>query len=214
MHNDKPTDPEEILKKQLRELAEKAASGDPQDVQKLRAFLRDHSEVWQEAGDLANLAAKRLILAVAEKDILLRESLFLQLESFKTKLAEPPGHPLETILIDQIAICWLQANAAAIILTDNSNASKEQWEFLQQRSERGQKNLVAAVKELCTVRKLLCEAKARPIRQPRASTKAAASQTQPATADPSPTCDAGSPTNASASNFLPRTTQGQGTCSL
>jgi hypothetical protein len=45
------------------------------------------------------------------------------------------------------------------------------FECLQRRSERAQRNLLAAVKELCTVRKLLREAQARPLRQPQAAAK-------------------------------------------
>ena len=115
----------------------------------------------------------------------------------------------EAILIDQIAICWLQANMAEIILADNSDANQGQLKFLQQRAERAQKNLGAAVKELGTVRKLLREAKARPLRQARASTKTAASQARPAAADQPPTCATGSPTDTPASNSLPQTAQGQ-----
>ena len=189
---------ENVFNEQLRMLVGEASRGSPQAVLALRKHLQEHPEIWQKVGDLAQLAAdQQLKLLCSGDDVLLRESLLLQLDAFKQQLIEPPGSPLETILIDRIAVCWLQAHAADVILGQNPQANSHQSEFLQRRAERAQKNLLAAVKELCVVRKLLRETQARPARQPRASTKAAAGQTQPA-ADRYAACNAGPQADAAA----------------
>jgi len=178
-------------------LVDNATRGDRQAVLALRQYLQGHPEIWQEAGDLAKLAAEQQLHLISNDDVLLRESLLLQLDAFKQQLIEPPGSPPETILIDRIAVCWLQANLADVVLGQNAQAGKGQWEFLQKRAERAQKNLLAAVKELCMVRKLVREARARPMRQPRVSTKAAAGQTEPV-ADQPTACHASSQADTAA----------------
>ncbi len=196
---------EQVLNDQLRMLVRRAKRGDPQAVPALRKYLQEHPEVWQEVGDLAHFASEQQLALVSGNNVLVRESLLLQLDAFKQQLIEPPGSPLETILIDRIAVCWIQANAADVILAQNPQATPSQLEFMQRRAERAQKNLLAAVKELCTVRKLLREAQARPLRQPRTSTKAEAGQAQPAAA-----CHAGSQADAAAgipSNSTPQNAQ-------
>jgi hypothetical protein len=204
---------EHFFDEQLRLLVGEANRGSPQAVLALRKHLQEHPEIWQKVGDLAQLAADhQLKLLCSSGDVLLRESLLLQLEAFKRQLVEPPGSPLEMILIERIAVCWIQANAADVILAQNPQANPTQSEFMQRRAERAQKNLLAAVKELCTVRKLLREAEARPLRQPRTSTKSAAEQAPPV-ADRSAACSASSQADAAAgipSNSTPQDTPNTG----
>ena len=188
---------EQFLNEELRMLVSRATRGDPQAVPALRKYLQEHPEVWQNVGDLAQLAADQQLTLVCSGNVLLRESLLLQLEAFKQQLVEAPGSPLETILIDRIAVCWLQANAADVILAQNHQANPSQWDFMQRRAERAQKNLLAAVKELCAVRKLLRETQAKPLRPARGSTKAAAGQAEPV-ADRATVCPAGSQADAAA----------------
>jgi hypothetical protein len=197
---------EQFVNEQLRLLVSKATRGDQQAVPALRKYLHEHAEVWQQVGDLAQLAAGQQLKVISGNDVLLRESLSLQLEAFKQQLVELPGSPLETILIDRIAVCWIQANAADVILSQNPQANPSQWDFLQRRAERAQKNLLNAVKELCNVRKLLREAAARPLRQPRTATKAAAQQAPPDTDRPT-ACNASSQASTAAgipSNSTPQ----------
>jgi hypothetical protein len=203
---------ERFFNEELRILVSRSTRGDPQAVPALRKYLEKHPEIWQDVGNLAQLAADQQLKLISHNDVLLRESLLLKLAAFKQQLVEPPGSPLETILIERIVVCWIQANMADVILGQNPQANPNQWEFLQRRAERAQKNLLAAVKDLCTVRKLLCEAQAKALRQSRASTKATAGQAQPA-ADPPTACNAGSEAHAAAttpSNSTPQTAKSHG----
>ena len=103
MSNDKETEQAtQSDHEQLHRLVNEAAKDDPQAVLALREYLQKHPEVWQQVGDLAKLAVEQQLKVVSGNDVLLRESLLLQLEDFKGQLVEPPGSPIETILIDRI----------------------------------------------------------------------------------------------------------------
>jgi hypothetical protein len=145
----------------------RASQNDQAAVLALREYLKQHPEIWQEAGNLARMAETAQINLVCGKDVLARESVALRLKALKQELAGAAASPLEKILIEWVAICWLQAYAADILLAQASQADQDPPAFLRERAERAEKSFLNATKELCVIRKLLREAQAKPLRQSR-----------------------------------------------
>ena len=73
----------------------------------------------------------------------------------KAKLVDANTSPLESLLVDQIGICWLQAHPAGLALAQRLDLSLRQAKFLENRRDQAHRRLTTAIKGLATVRKLL-----------------------------------------------------------
>jgi hypothetical protein len=70
----------------------------------------------------------------------------------RAELAGPNPSPLERLLVERIAICWLQSYHA-----DQRHASATSWTTslnYAQEAERAQRRLESAIRTLATVRRL------------------------------------------------------------
>src|SRR4051794_25437247 len=80
----------------VQQLLARAERGDAGVVDQLRAFLDEHPEVWQQAGDLARHAELALLDLAAGNNLLIHESLSRKLAELKRELG--PASALERLL--------------------------------------------------------------------------------------------------------------------
>jgi len=89
-----------------------------------------------------------------------REGIRRELERVRTDAAGPTPSPLERVLADRVALCWIAAMHAdtqyAQRLADGMTWADS--EYHQRRCERAQRQLLKAVQTLATVRRLLTPA--------------------------------------------------------
>jgi hypothetical protein len=139
----------------LAKLVPAANSGDPDALAQLRQVLDEHPEVWRHVADLAQHAQRAQIDLAAGKDQLLRESLVRRLDELKQDLRRDSDDPLEALMVERIAISWLRAAHADLMVTRTVDVDLRQAKFLQHRANEAQRSLTSAIRELATLRKLL-----------------------------------------------------------
>jgi hypothetical protein len=138
----------------LKQLLDRAQAGDNSALPRLRAILEDPVAVDVLGGDLARDAQARLIDKYAGKNHMLRESLLRKLDLLRAEVAGPAPSPLERLLTERILSCWLHLHRLEAIYNGAEPLSLDFGEYYQRSIQRAQKNYLAAIKALATVRKL------------------------------------------------------------
>jgi hypothetical protein len=139
----------------LEEALRQAESGDPAALARLREVLALAPSLWQMF-DVARNAQEALVSVVASDRPVHREGVRRCLDELRQELAGPDPAPLETLLVERILTCWLQANYEDCVDTQNwrKNRTLDQHTHYQKRAERAHRRFLAAVKTLATVRRL------------------------------------------------------------
>ena len=147
-----PTDPAQAEVWMLK-LLTRAQKGDESTLPILRKFLMTPvaAEIY---GNLAAVIEKTLVEAAAGKNLLFREALTRKLVLLREELAGPSPTPVERLLAEHAAGCWLRLHDAELRYEKGEERSLKKDEFYQRRIDRSQKRYLAAVKTLMLVRKL------------------------------------------------------------
>jgi hypothetical protein len=158
--------PDKIPPEFIAELVRRAQHGDESTVTILRHLLDANPEVWRKHGDLAKHAEEAWLSLAAGPDLIIRESLSRKLDELKAELLSSGAAPVERLLVERVAITWLQATYADAIYAQirDSESSAAVRKELMQRQESAQRRYLASLQQLVLVRKLLGmgEAKTRP----------------------------------------------------
>jgi hypothetical protein len=145
-----PTDHDQLIA-----FLKRAEGGDRSTLPVLRKMLETPSFVDVCGGDLARQAERSLIDKAAGKNLAFKEALTRKLELLQAELAGPDPTPLERLLAERVAACWLQLHDADIRLAQNeANLSLAQAEYRQRARDRGHKRYLSALKTLALVRKM------------------------------------------------------------
>ncbi len=149
-----------VALRNIRELVERAENGDGNVLPEIRELLDEHApEIWREYGDLAGVVENKWISRVSGENLMFKEGLRRTLNELKAELGGPNPTPLEKMLIDRIAACWLQCNYADAIYSQQAEEMSLQWgEYLQRRQARYHRGYLGAIKALAQVRRLLTPA--------------------------------------------------------
>ena len=78
----------------------------PADVQALRAMLDQQPDLWRVTGDLSRAAALHMVNQLHTGPVV-SESLKRGWGALQDELGYPSASPLERLMIEQIALCWL-----------------------------------------------------------------------------------------------------------
>jgi hypothetical protein len=139
----------------LQALVRRAAKGDPSALPAVRAALADPAAVRAFGGDLAVQAEASLVHAMAGGNLGFREAVSRKLELLRAELAGPDPTPLERLLAERAAACWLQVQHADIRYAQNqAKLSIKQADYHQRRMDAAHRRYLSALKALALVRKL------------------------------------------------------------
>jgi hypothetical protein len=127
-------------------------TGDRTVLPAIRQLLDTQPVLWREVDSLAVRVEQAWMELLTGSDLVAQEILLRQLQTLKRELEGPDPTPLERLLVERIAVGWLQVQHADLIATRHSQQSET---GIQQRQDRVQSRLLAAVKALAQVRKLL-----------------------------------------------------------
>ena len=142
----------------IESLMKRAENGDVTALAALRksppeqidAYLLD---VYGQLGKTTEIA---LMKAVAGGNLLHVEGLKLKAEQLKAELAGPDASPLERLLVERVACCWILVNYAdAKYVQDDGGRTWVADEYLQKWQDRAQKRFLSACKALAQIRRLL-----------------------------------------------------------
>jgi hypothetical protein len=137
---------------QLQALVQRGMQGDREVLTVLRQLLDATPELWTQVGTLISEVERAWVQVLTREDLVAQEILLRQLQALKSELAGLQPTPLEQLLVERIAVCWLQVQQADL-WSARQGIQRATW--IEQRQDRAQARFLAAVKSLAQVRKLL-----------------------------------------------------------
>jgi len=139
---------------ELWNLVHRAENGDTKAVPALRELLSRSPGLTDLLGNLPHLVETTLANNVAGKNISFKEGLARKMELLRQEIAGPNPTPLERLLAERIALCWLALHDAEIRFAHMKELSIPQAEYWQNRIDRAHRRYLSAIRTLATVRKL------------------------------------------------------------
>src|SRR5712691_5225075 len=137
---------------QLQDLVQRGMQGDREVLPALRTFLDTEPALWKEVGTFVAEVERTWMQLLTGEDLVAREILLRQLQALKEEVAGPMATPLERLLIDRIALCWLQVQQADFLA---ARQVSQRAALGQQHQDGADGVFLAAHKELGLIRKLL-----------------------------------------------------------
>jgi hypothetical protein len=139
----------------LTAILQKANGGDQKAIEALRNFLDENPQVWKQAGNLARIAEKAWIVAIANNDALGAEAIKRELAHIKQELIGENPSVVEELLGDQVLATLLEVKYLESVSAESKGSQVTQATLLLKRLDSAQKRHLNAIKSLIQVRKLL-----------------------------------------------------------
>ena len=143
----------------LQSLVHRGMAGEREVLPALRELLTTRPELWRHLRTLGMQVEHAWIQVIAGTDLVAQEVLAQQLQVLKVELSGLNPTALEQLLVERIAVCWLQTCQASLQASHQLQTTPrqlpDQENWLQQRQDRAQARLLAAIKTLAQIRKLL-----------------------------------------------------------
>ncbi len=147
---------DKIYSDEVRLVLERAQQGDRSVLPELRRCLSENPELWQSMGDLGAHVEQSIIELAAGASLLGQEAIRMKLAELKADLAEGRAiGPLEKLLIDRIAIAFLQATHGDLLENAKLRGGHAPAAPLGRLQDRAHQRFVSSVKMLAVIRKLL-----------------------------------------------------------
>ena len=137
---------------ELETLVRRGMQGDRTVLPALQTLLETEPCLWQEVGSVVAEVEQAWMQLLTGENLVTREIYLRQLQALKAELAGPTPTPLERLLVERIALGWLQLQQADMLAAEYVS---ERTAWVEHRQERAQARFLAAIKALAQVRKLL-----------------------------------------------------------
>jgi hypothetical protein len=108
----------------------------------------------EACGNLAAHVEHTLIRKCAGKDLVRGEGVRRKLDSLRAELAGPAPTPLERLLVERIAACWLHLHHLELLHASKGSMALDLGVYYQRCLTAAQKRYLSAIKTLATVRRL------------------------------------------------------------
>lgn len=136
------------------ELVRRAQAGDATALTALRKGM--DASWWEQVGDLAENAQVSLLKAIGAGNGFLQEAVPRRLAALKAELAGPSPTPLERLLVERVAACWLAVQVFENVYAQNMHRlSLAQGEYYQRCLDRAHRRYLSTIRSLAVVRRLL-----------------------------------------------------------
>ncbi len=145
----------DMVQDNVVQLVQRGMAGDREVLPAIREMLNQSPSLWQDASNLTTELEQTWIKTLAGDDLVTREVLTRQVDMLKATLAGPHPSPLETLLIERIATCYLALNQADLLAAKRLRHSRVLSSAEENRLDKVQKRYLDSVKSLAQVRKLL-----------------------------------------------------------
>jgi len=144
---------EKLVTTDSSSVIERAMKGDASTLAELRRMLTQPATV-ELLGNLAKLTEQTLIDNVAGENLAVREGIKCKMQAIRKDLAGLNSTPLEKLLVERVALCWLSLHDAEFRLADFKSLTVTQSDYWQRRMDHVHRRYLSAMKTLATVRKL------------------------------------------------------------
>lgn len=136
-----------------REIVIRAQKGDESARAEMREIIARHGPHGMRP--LGEIARDDLLKKMAGQSIALEEDVRFQMESVRAQLVEPGSGPLEWLLADRIALCWLHLHYFEALWAQSlGEVSKKQSAQYEQCLESAHRRYLSAIRSLAQVRRL------------------------------------------------------------
>jgi hypothetical protein len=127
----------------------------PEDISRLKKMLQESPGLWRVAGDFSEHALWKITEDIDGTPFII-ESVRTGIEKLKGDLGYADAPPLEKMLINQIALCWLRLNMLERThwVKTYENHSTETGLYWDRRLLTAQRRFTRACETLARVRKL------------------------------------------------------------
>lgn len=149
-----PVDPKEARINEMMTLIRRAENGDESALESLRGTFQDAVILWDRAGDMASQVVHALTRRMTAKNLLVQEGIKRKYETMRAELAGPNPTPLESLLADRIAVCWVAVQEAELSYARADSMSLDQAAWAQKRISAAHNRYLTAIRTLAQVRRL------------------------------------------------------------
>ena len=141
---------------EVKKLLRKAEKGDKAVLPALQIWMDRTPGYWETVGDLAQTARQSLIQTISgDTNLVIQEAHARKYAALTAELAGPQPSPLERLLVECIALCWLHLYYTEALYAQNiHNLSLRQAEYYEQRLSKAQARYLAAIRTLAHIRRL------------------------------------------------------------
>lgn len=143
-------------------LLQRAFDGDRVALKRLKEMELVKKLGWENMlvsafGDFGQQTEEEMIKAITHENLIHKESIAHCTKKLRAELAGPEPTPLESVLVDRIVCCWIQANHADMVYANQlkNSLTLKQMEYYQKTQDRATKRFLIACKTFAQVRKLL-----------------------------------------------------------
>lgn len=141
-------------KRKFMALVDRAQDGDEEALPVLRKVLDEAPEVARII-DLARNVERSIIEKMTGDDVFTQEAIPRNLKAMKKEVAGENPSPLERLLAERIAVCWLELQYFQAIYTQNlHNLSITQSDYHQRRIDKAHRRYLSSIKALAQIRKM------------------------------------------------------------
>lgn len=113
-----------------------------------------NSALVELIGNFAAQVEITLIENVGGKALAFKEAVKRKMRAMRADLAGANATPLECLLADRIALCWLSVHDAEVRFTQSKDLTWKQVDFWQRRIDAAHRRYLSAIRTLATIRKL------------------------------------------------------------
>jgi hypothetical protein len=136
-------------------LLKRAENGDKATLPALRNLVKRPEVLDICGGDLARQVESSVVRRAAGTNLAFQEALFHKLHLLRAELTGPDPTPLERLLAERAAACWVQLHYYEVVLAQQEQKlTLTQGDYYHRRCERAQRRYLSALKTLALVRKL------------------------------------------------------------
>lgn len=140
---------------QFQQLVREANTGTAGSLQRLRACIREHPEIYQAVGDLGRLAIEQLIVIAAGGDVAIEESLRCSVDAMRQELLGDAPTSIERIAVDRVIVAHLEANYLLTRQPTPGEASPSYSANISKLRDAAERRLQTATKSLLTLRSMI-----------------------------------------------------------
>jgi hypothetical protein len=129
-----------------------------EDLTELRTLLKQHPELWKISGDVAALAAKKIIDSLNARGST-KVSMEAGMAAIRAELGYEQAPMLEKLLIEHVAVCWLSMYLMEYHYTNSMNTkggvALALGDYLERSLTMAQGRYLRAMETLARVRRLM-----------------------------------------------------------
>jgi hypothetical protein len=143
--------------RETRELLQRASEGDEDSRQAIRALLADGDRgrhYLESFGSSAEWLKRTIVRKAAGENVASQEAIRRVIESVRAELAGPDPTPMERLLAERAALCWMLVNWYENSALKCDRLSIAQANHQQLKIDRAHSRFLSAIRTLAQVRKL------------------------------------------------------------